>query len=113
MTNLQAAVGLAQLEQLNHFISLKRRIVDFYTDQFSSIPNISLPIKETSYATNIYWVYTILLDQNIYPVASVIMDKLRKLGVGTRPFFYPLHMQPYLLNNKLVDIQSHPNAEYI
>ena len=96
MTNLQAALGLAQLEQLNSFIQKKRNIGNLYNEYLSDLKDIQLPLKLTTYAENIYWVYSIILDNDSKIDAKFIMQKLKNLGVGCRPFFFPMHMQPVL-----------------
>jgi len=96
MTNLQAAIGVAQLEQLDRNVALKREIGRRYTLAFKDVPGIDLPVSQTSYAHNIYWVYTIVLGE-IYPVdADQVMTELAMRGIGARPFFWPLHEQPVL-----------------
>ena len=96
MTNLQAALGLAQLERLDEFVIRKREIGELYTDLLSNEPHLQLPLKNTEYAENIYWVYGVILGESINMNAKSAMKKLSSSGVGTRPFFYPMHMQPVL-----------------
>jgi perosamine synthetase len=111
MTNLQAAIGLAQLERLDEFVIRKRNMGALYNSLLSDIKELRLPIKETVYANNIYWVYGVLLNENCGYDAQTIMDKLNKEGVGTRPFFYPMHRQPVLLNKNIIKPQSLPVSE--
>ena len=99
MTNLQAALGVAQLERLDEFVDKKRWIGNCYNELLSEIPNLVLPCSRTEYADNIFWVYGILLDDSIPFDASEAIRRLATLGIGSRPFFYPLHQQPIL--NKL------------
>ena len=94
MTNLQAALGLAQLEQINHFVERKHFIGGFYNECFEDLKGVQLPVSRTSYADNIYWVYTLVLDDSL-GTADLAMELLsRKYKIGSRPFFYPLHKQP-------------------
>ena len=95
MTNLQAALGLAQLESLDKNIRKKINIGESYNKHLGELPNIKLPLKKTSYANNIYWVYGILLEKKLGK-AEKLMKSLSSLGVGTRPFFYPINKQPAL-----------------
>ena len=111
LTNLQAAVGLAQLEQLDKFIGIKRKMGNTYTKLLTSVPGIQLPLTETQYANNIYWVYGILLNHSIPYDAKEVMRKLGSLGIGTRPFFWPMHKQPVLLNMGLFKGEAYPVAE--
>lgn len=94
MTNLQAAVGLAQLEQLDNFVKKKRYIGELYSEKLSVLKNVQLPLAKTEYATNIYWVYGIVLKSNFRLNAKEVMKKLIHQGIGCRPFFYPMHLQP-------------------
>ena len=95
MTNLQAALGMAQLESLDNHIKKKINIGESYNKHLSEIPFIKLPLTKTSYANNIYWVYGILLEKKLGK-AEKFMKNLSALGVGNRPFFYPIHKQPVL-----------------
>lgn len=97
MTNLQAALGLAQLERLDSTITKKRNIGISYHAAFASIPSLQLPLTRKEYADNLYWVFGLVNKVSAYD-AAYICSALLKLGIGTRPFFYPLHMQPVLKN---------------
>lgn len=110
MTNLQAAIGCAQLERWNESIARKREIGKLYTELLKDVKGIQLPIKKTSYADNTYWVYgIILLDEK--NTAEKIIKKLAKKEIGTRPFFYPMHLQPALQNMNLFKNETYVNSE--
>jgi perosamine synthetase len=96
MSNLQAAVGVAQLEKLDEFMLKKKRMGQRYTDALSGIPHVQLPLKETAYAENIYWVYGLVLRDEVLFDGSEAMRRLAERGIGTRPFFWPMHEQPVL-----------------
>ncbi len=96
MTNVQAAIGLAQLERLDHFVDLKRNMALRYRENLSATPNLRLPIDSADYAHNVYWVFGILLPRLNGVDASDIAQRLASHGVGTRRFFFPLHRQPVL-----------------
>ncbi|QIJ83387.1 DegT/DnrJ/EryC1/StrS family aminotransferase [Vibrio coralliilyticus OCN008] len=98
MTNMQAALGVAQLEQIDTIVAKKRWIGRRYNDLLADIDMINLPIPETSYCENIYWVYAITLKEEYGRTAKEIMNELAKHKIGTRPFFYPMHKQPVLNN---------------
>lgn len=110
MTNLQAAVGLAQLERLDEFIARKRAMGARYTELLSRISGIELPLHKTEYADSIYWVYGVVLDESM-PDAETVMKRLAKRGIGTRPFFYPMHLQPIFRRMDWYKAESHPVAE--
>jgi len=94
MTNLQAAVGLAQLEQLDRFIERKVAMGRLYSRLLSGIPGIQLPVEKTAYADNVYWVFGLVLKEQVSFDAQIAMQRLAAIGVGTRPFFWPMHEQP-------------------
>lgn len=96
MTNLQAAVGCAQLEQLERAIPRKREIGRKYTELLAGTAGIQLPLAETDYAQNIYWVYGLVLTEATPLDAKGAMARLTELGIGTRPFFHPINCQPAL-----------------
>lgn len=113
MTNLQAAVGLAQLEKLEESINRKRKIGTLYTERLKDLDILTLPIEETTFAKNIYWVYGLLINDNKAITTETAMKKLAKEGIGTRPFFYPLHKQPALNKLGLFHDEHYPVAEKI
>ncbi len=94
MTNLQAAVGLAQVEQLDSFVAARRQHALEYNCRLSAIPGIRTP-AEAPWAKNVYWMYGILVDEDEY---GMNRDQLRKAlaerGIETRTFFIPMHCQP-------------------
>lgn len=94
MSNLQAAVGVAQLERLDEFITLKKRLGARYNALFARCDLLQLPLPSAGYAENIYWVYGVVLDTRVASDAAGMMHRLAGCGVGTRPFFWPMHEQP-------------------
>ena len=113
MTNLQAAVGLAQLERLDEFVLRKRAIGKKYTKLLAGIPGLQLPLAHSEYADNIYWVYGLLLDDSVPFDAAEAMTRLGKSGIGTRPFFWPMHEQPVFHRMGLFTGEHYPVAERI
>lgn len=111
MTNLQAAVGLAQMERLDEFVLRKRSMGARYTELLGNLPHVLLPLKRTDYAENAYWVYGLVLDDALQCDAEEAMRRLAARGVGTRPFFCPMHMQPVLKRMGFFDDESYPVAE--
>ena len=112
-TNLQAAVGLAQLERLDEFVGRKRAMGRYYTDQLRDIDGLILPIEKTDYADNIYWVYGIVLDEQIEADNKVVQKLLAEEGIGSRTFFWCMHEQPVYRRQGLFKEESYPNAEYL
>lgn len=113
MTNLQAAMGVAQLERLDEFVTRKRRMGERYTELLSDIPGLQLPVPKTDYATNIYWVYGIVLKEEVPFDAKEAMHRFGQFKIGTRPFFWPMHEQPIFHKMGLFDGVSCPVAERI
>lgn len=113
MTNLQAALGVAQLERLDEFVGIKRRMGARYTGLLAGTPGLQLPLENTEYADNIYWVYGMVLDDNLPFNAKEAMARLGELGIGTRPFFWPMHEQPVFKKMGLFAEESYPVAERI
>lgn len=113
MTNMQAAIGLAQLERLDEFVPRKRHIFERYTALLTDIPSVQLPVACTDYATNINWVYGLVISDQVDFDADEAMNRLAGKGVGTRPFFWPMHEQPVYLKAGLFEGEKYPNAERI
>ena len=113
MSNLQAALGLAQLERLDESVRIKRRMGRRYTEQLTGLDGVTLPLESIDYADNIYWVYGIILADNIAFDAQSAMKRLAEKGVGTRPFFWPMHEQPVFKKMELFQGFSLPVAERI
>lgn len=111
MTNLQAAVGLAQLERLEEFVGRKRRMGRKYREQLSGLEGLEMMPAWTEYAENIYWVYGLVLKDEVPFAAEEAMRRLGAQGIGTRPFFWPMHEQPVLCGMGLFDEPSYPVAE--
>lgn len=112
-TNLQAAVGLAQLERLDEFVGKKRRMGSYYTEKLREIDGLILPLEKTDYADNIYWVYGIVLDKNINVDNKVMQKLLAEEGISSRTFFWCMHEQPVYKKMGLFRDESYPYAEYL
>jgi perosamine synthetase len=111
MTNMQAALGVAQLERLDEFVTRKIRMGARYTELFSNLPGLQLPLTQTSYADNIYWVYGLVLDEATGLNAEKAMKLLASKNIGCRPFFCPMHHQPVLRRMGLFEKESLPVCE--
>jgi perosamine synthetase len=94
LTNLQAAIGLAQLERIEEFVKKHRENAYYYNSLLKGIQGITLP-PEASWAKNVYWMYTILINEEVLGITrDEIMKRLDKYGVDTRASFLPIHLQP-------------------
>jgi len=112
LTNLQAALGLAQMERIDEIIKKKRWIGKAYTERFQDIPGVQLPTEE-AWAKQIYWMYGMVLDKSTGMDALGFADKLKAKGVETRPFFLGMHEQPVFHRMGLFRSENHPVAERI
>ena len=112
-TNLQAAVGLAQLERLDEFVKKKREMGRYYSNELRNIKGLILPIERTDYAENIYWVYGILLDRDIKSDNKTLQKLLAEEGIGSRTFFWCMHEQPVYQKQGMFAGETYPNAEYL
>lgn len=111
MTNLQAALGVAQLEQIGNFIEKKRIIGTTYQKGLSSLRSkgYQLPLEKTDYSENIYWVFALVApNQN---EKERMVAHLTEHKIGTRPFFWCMHEQPVFQKMSLFKNESYPVAE--
>ena len=111
MTNLQAALGLAQLERLDEFVQRKRSMGKKYTQGLRVLNEVQLPLEKTDYAENIYWVFGLVLDDSIGFDAEEAIKMLGEKGIGCRPFFCPMNQQPVLREMGFFINESYPVAE--
>lgn len=93
MTNLQAALGVAQLNKIHTHIKKKRWIAREYEKGLKGVPGLRLPI-EKSWAKTVYWMYGVLVEPEFGLDRDELMDRLKQRGVETRSFFVPMHLQP-------------------
>ncbi len=111
MTNLQAGLGLAQLERLDEFVARKRRMGQRYNELLRDIPGLVRPAEKAAYAESIYWVYGLMLEDHLPFEADAVIKALAKAGIGARPFFWPIHEQPVFLNKGWYKGERYPVAE--
>lgn len=92
MTNIQAAIGVAQMEQLPVFLNKRREMALEYKKAFENVPQVTVqPLKDGMTSCN--WLYTILIDDINFSRNELILKLLRN-GIETRPVFYTLHEMP-------------------
>lgn len=112
LTNLQAAIGLAQLQKIEEFIRKKRWIAHIYNKRLRNIAGLILPIEEP-WAKNVYWMYGIVLDEKTGFTAKKFAERLRDNGIETRPFFLGMHKQPVFKTMGLFRDDYYPVTERI
>ncbi len=110
-TNLQAAVGLAQLERLEEFVEKKRNMGRRYTELLKDVKGIKLPKEYEGDNQNIYWIYGIVLGDEIKCDNREFVKKLGEKGIGSRTFFWCMHEQPVYVNRGLFKDEKYPVAE--
>jgi len=113
MTNLQAALGLAQLERLPEFVEKKRSMGRLYTELLAGVAGLELPVLSTDYAESIFWVYGLVLGADVPFEADEMMRRLDAQRIGTRPFFWCMHEQPVFGKEGLFAGETYPVAERI
>jgi len=110
LTNLQAALGVAQLERFEQIVERKRAIAHAYTARLQATQGLILPAEEP-WARNVYWVYGIVLDEGTGLDAAGLAKRLAAEGIETRPFFLGMHEQPALRRLGLFEDERYPVAE--
>jgi len=94
LTNILAAVGCAQMEQLEAFVARKRAIADRYREALAGVPGITVP-GEAPWARSIYWMYTLLVDAEAFGMDSrALLKELGRRRIQARPLWQPMHLSP-------------------
>jgi len=112
LTNLQAALGLAQLERMDQIVAKKRWMGQEYTRRLKDIKGLQLPV-EKPWARSAYWMYGVVLAEETGLDADWLAQRLRERGIDTRPFFLGMHEQPALRQQGLFRNERYPVAERI
>lgn len=111
LTNLQAAIALAQLEDIDWHLEKRRRIADTYNYYLADSEFINIPVERDD-VKHAYWMYSIILSEHCHLTRDEVMEQLGEAGIETRPFFYPMHqLPPY--NDKENAIREFPVADKI
>jgi perosamine synthetase len=105
MTNIQAALGVAQMERIEEFLQRKITLAAKYNERFSQISGITTPPK-ADWAEPVYWMYSILLNQDFPLSRDEAMQKLKEAGIDSRPFFYPIHTMPPYENHQSLPVSE-------
>ena len=112
LTNIQAAIGLAQLERIDELVEKKRWIGHSYNKRLKDVPGLILPVEEP-WAKNVYWMYGVVLGESRNMDAKEFAKRLRERGVDTRPFFLGMHEQPIFQAMGLFKDGHYPVADGI
>ncbi len=103
MTNIQAAIGLAQLERIEEMLNIRRRNAAHYNRRLGKVPGLTLP-PEAEWAQNVYWMYSVLVDNEFGINRDTLRAKLREKNIDSRPFFYPVHTLPMYNTGQLLPV---------
>jgi len=112
MTNIQAAIGLAQFERIEELVERRRANANLYNSLLKDVPGIRLPVEKPR-ARNVYWMYAVLIEEKFGISRDELMRRLAEKGIETRTFFIPMHQQPALINMGLFRGENYPVAEEI
>jgi perosamine synthetase len=96
LTNVLAALGVAQLERIGEHVAAKRRIATTYQAHLAGVPGLTLPC-EAPWAFSVFWMYTLLVDEALYGMDSrSLLRALAERGIQSRPLWHPIHtLTPY------------------
>jgi perosamine synthetase len=113
LSNLQAALGCAQLEQIESFIEKKRIIARSYDEGFANLSGLQLPV-EKEYAKNVYWMYhVVVLERKFGCTRSKLMRLLQDSGIETRESFIPFNDQVAIVRKGLLPRGGCPVASFV
>jgi len=110
MTNLQAALGLAQFENIETLIKKRRADALLYNRLLSETKGLTLPVERPN-TRNVYWMYALLVNKDFGLSRNELMNRLKRRGIATRTFFIPMHQQPILRKLRLISKERFPVAE--
>ena len=110
LTNVQAAIGLAQVERIDDHVARKRRMAALYGERLRDIRGLCLPVERPG-VKSVYWMYGIVLEDSVPFDAAALATRLREHGVDTRPFFLGMHEQPVLREFGLFAGENYPVTE--
>ena len=94
MTNVEAAIGLAQLENIDTHIANRKKVAEWYQEELSSLKDYVDFQQSTVNSENVWWMFSILLTNKAAISRDELMNKLKEDGIETRPLFYPMHVMP-------------------
>jgi perosamine synthetase len=112
LTNLQAALGLTQIERMDDILARKRAIGQAYTERLAELPGLELQVQQP-WARGVYWMYGLVLREETGLDAAEFAHRLKARGIDTRPFFLGMHEQPVLRDRGLFAGEVYPVAERI
>jgi len=94
LTNIQAAMGCAQMEMIDQYIEAKRRIAASYSEQLANLPGLQSMVQ-APWAESVFWLFSVLVDETKYGINSrQLLSQLGEAGIQTRPLCQPMHLSP-------------------
>ena len=113
MSNLHAAVGLAQVEKLDYYVEKRRKINSLYKEQLKDVPGITFQ-PELNYARNVYWMNGAVINEKEFGMGrDELMLKLKENGIDSRLFFTGMHKQPSLIKYGCDVSDNYPVSEFL
>jgi perosamine synthetase len=94
MTNVAAAIGLGQVERLDHHLAARQRVASWYDAQLAPAAELVRRPVIRNWAHHAFWMYTVILEDGVRQSRDEVMQKLAQYGIETRPVFYPMHQMP-------------------
>ena len=114
LSNIQATLGLSQLKRIKKIVKRKEQIGKKYYSILNKNSNLQILEPSCSFAKNIYWIVGIVINNKKLKIdANILSKKLIKLGIQTRPFFWPMNKQKALRDLGLFKKQKYPNSEFL
>lgn len=112
ITNMQAALGVGQVNRIESIVERKRWAAAEYTQRLAELDGLQLP-TEYEWARSVYWIYPLVISDDVPMDAVLMAQRLRALGVETRPFFLGMHEQPLFHDLGLFIGERYPVSERI
>ena len=112
MTNIQAALGLSQLKNINNVVKKKMSVGRQYFQKLKKNKNLQILPPSNLFAKNIYWIVGIVIKNKKIKTKNM-MKKLLRYGIQTRPFFWPMSEQKIFRKLKIFDKANYPNSKYL
>jgi len=109
MTNIAAAIGLGQLENIERHLQTRRDLARLYDERLAPLDNLLFRPSVEPWAEHVFWMYTIILSDNVRPSRDDVMKAMDVAGIETRPVFYPMHVMPPYFDSSS---EKFPNANF-
>lgn len=112
LSSIQSALGISQMNRIDQNLENRRLVALRYRENLANLPGIKWQNLEANGSKNVFWVNGLIFEENYHGTAEEVSVKLHNIGIDTRPFFYPLHLQPLLSNYQFQQYEL-PTTEFI